>query len=539
MARISIVAVVIAAFCIFSCSSPKPASIEAVARFSNVIPRPVTATVEGNAFVVNAKTKILFDNVELKPLAEVLASQLSVAGGFALQPEQNSDEEASNSIVLSFNGADQTLGQEGYELIVSGKGVKILAPGYGGVFYGVQTLRQLLPEAIESGKKTAEVLQVATGTIRDIPRFGWRGAMLDVARHFFSVEEVKQYIDQISFYKINTLHLGLSNDQGWRIEIKSWPNLTVIGGSTQVGGGKGGFYTQEEYRDIVRYAQSKNITIIPEIDMPGHTNAALASYGVLNNSIKVPMEGRLPSPSAGILGKDQPTQLYSGTEVGFSTLSFKKEATKQFIEDVIRELSSITPGPYIHIGGDEALVTPKPEYIQFVNFFTEVVRKNNKIMIGWEEIAQGEIDSLVVAQHWSNAEHAKTAAEKGAKIIMSPAKRAYLDMQYDSLSPLGLHWAAYIEVNDAYEWDPLTFSAGLDASNILGIEAALWGETIKNLDDAEYLTFPRLTCLAELAWNPAEGRSWNEFKVRLGNHAPRFKAMGINYYESKRVEWKE
>jgi hexosaminidase len=186
--------------------------------------------------------------------------------------------------------------------------------------------------------------------------------MLDVARHFFGVDDVKRYIDLISHYKMNVLHLHLSDDQGWRIEIKSWPNLTLIGGSTQVGGGAGGFYTQEQYKEIVSYAASRHITIVPEIDLPGHINSALASYGELNGGIIVPQEGRLPSPVTStrlIDEKNKPTDLYTGIRVGWSTLRLEKEATFRFIEDVIRELAAITPGPYLHIGGDEAHVTKK------------------------------------------------------------------------------------------------------------------------------------------------------------------------------------
>jgi hexosaminidase len=198
----------------------------------------------------------------------------------------------------------------------------------------------------------------------------------------------------LSYYKINILHLHLSDDQGWRIEIKSWPNLTAIGGQSQVGGGKGGFYTQEQYKDIVAYAQSRFITIVPEIDLPGHTNAALVSY----------KEELLPGPSikleAGEKSRPVAGQPHIGTEVGFSTLSLKKESTMKFVSDVIREISAITPGPYFHVGGDEAAVTKKPDYIEFVNRFKEIVNANGKIMVGWEEIAQGDLDSTAITQYW-------------------------------------------------------------------------------------------------------------------------------------------
>jgi hexosaminidase len=336
---------------------------------------------------------------------------------------------------------------------------------------------------------------------------------------------------------MNVLHLHLSDDQGWRIEIKSWPNLALHGGKTQVGGGDGGYYTQEQYKSIVDYAKTKYITIVPEIDLPGHINAALASYGELNGGIVVPREGRIETATQGDLGKDKPTQLYSGTEVGFSTLSLSKPSTFKFVEDVIRELSVITPGNYIHIGGDEAHVTKKPDYITFINRFQEIVESNGKIMIGWEEIAQGDINTNSVAQHWHSKEMAALAASKGAKVILSPSTNVYLDMMYDKNSRIGYHWAAYIEVDSSYRWKPETKIPGVPKELVLGVEAPLWGETIKNFEDVEYLSFPRIPGVAEIGWTPTADRDWKEYKNRLGNQAKRFKALEINYYQSPLVTW--
>ncbi|MDZ7650233.1 MAG: family 20 glycosylhydrolase [Cytophagales bacterium] len=300
-------------------------------------------------------------------------------------------------IYLVVAGADEELGDEGYELSIAEDHIQLKANKPAGVFRAVQTLAQLVPM---QGGATGYVGRIATGTIRDYPMYEWRGSMLDVARHFFSVEDVKRYIDLISYYKMNVLHLHLSDDQGWRIEIKSWPNLTVHGGSTQVGGGKGGYYTQEQYKEILTYAHSRYITVVPEIDLPGHINSALASYGELILALRLPVEGRYngPQSSAGILGgKRKPTELYTGIEVGWSTLQFGKPSTMKFIDDVIREISEITPGAYMHIGGDEAHATKKEDYIKFVNHFTEVVKANGMQMIGWEEIAQGNIDGNAIA----------------------------------------------------------------------------------------------------------------------------------------------
>jgi hexosaminidase len=317
---------------------------------------------------------------------------------------------------------------------------------------------------------------------------------------------------------MNVLHLHLSDDQGWRIEIKSWPELAKHGGSTQVGGGKSGYYTQEQYSDIVNYAKDRYITIVPEIDMPGHTNAALASYPELNCSGKA-------------------TDLYTGTDVGFSSLCTNLDITYKFIDDVVRELALITPGPYIHIGGDESHSTKIEDYIPFINKVQDIVLAHGKQVLGWDDIAISSLKPNVVAQHWANVTNANMAVSQGARILMSPATKAYLDMQYDKSTKLGLHWAAYIEVDSAYIWDPATLIPGVAKENILGIEAALWTETITNMKDLEYMVFPRLPGFAEIGWSPSSGRNWSEYKMRLGKQGDRFKAMGINYYKSGKVPW--
>jgi hexosaminidase len=341
--------------------------------------------------------------------------------------------------------------------------------------------------------------------------------MLDVARHFFDVQDVKRFIDLIAHYKLNRLHLHLTDDQGWRIEIKSWPGLTGIGGSTQVGGSGGGFYTQEDYREIVDYARSRFITIVPEIDTPGHTNAALASYPELN-----------PSGEA--------SSLYEGIEVGFSTLWINNEVTYRFLEDVIRELSALTPGPYIHIGGDEAQSTPEEEYKKFIRRIQEIVIAHGRQTVAWSEIGEAEVLPGTIAQHWKGADY-QGAKEQGAKIILSPANKTYLDMKYDESTPLGLNWAGYISVKEGYDWEPGSYLHLLEESDILGIEAPLWTETVGTMKDIEYLVFPRLPGIAELAWSP-KGQDWEEYRQRLAAHGSHMDAMGINYYKSPDVDWK-
>ncbi len=450
-------------------------------------------------------------------VAQYLVDWLNRGAGTSLALETPPDRPpAPNTITLALS-SDPALGPEGYSLSIDPDRVNLSAAQPAGLFYAVQTLRQLFPAALEAGPPRSAAWIVPACTITDYPRFEWRGAMLDVARHFFSVADVKRYIDWMASYKLNRLHLHLTDDQGWRIEIKSWPDLTVIGGSSATGGGPGGFYTQSDYAEIVAYAQSRFITLVPEVDMPGHTNAALASYPALNST------GQAPN-------------LYTGTLVGFSSLCIDQPITYRFIADVIGELAALTPGPYIHIGGDEAEVTSAADYCAFMLRVQAIVAAHGKQMVGWEEIGQIELQPGSIAQCWNNAT-ARKAADQGARLVLSPAAKTYLDMQYDPSSKLGLHWAGYIEVKDAYEWDPLQEAPPASVGSLLGVEAPLWTETLTSLAEIEYMAFPRLPGIAEIAWSPPEGRCWDEYKLRLAAHGSRLAAMGVGFYPSPQVPW--
>ncbi len=481
------------------------------------IPKPVSIEVTGNSFHLSESAVIYYeDNVErLETVAEYLSSEIQRVSGITLAVEPTK-ETPKKGIYFAISNEDTSGGSdvEGYELNIGKKLISVKANAVAGCFFGIQTLLQIIPEKVPAG----EPVKFATGIIRDFPEFAYRGAMLDVARHFFSVDEVKQFIDFLAKYKMNILHLHLSDDQGWRIEIKSWPKLTEIGGTKEVGGGTGGFYTQKQYSELVKYAQDRQITIIPEIDMPGHTNAALASYAELNCNGKA-------------------TELYTGTKVGFSTLCTDKEITYQFVDDVIRELAALTPGPYIHIGGDESHVTAHDDYVYFVNRVQQIVVKHGKKVIGWDEIANAELVENATVQFWADVENTTMGVEKGAKVIMSPAARAYLDMQYDSTTHLGLHWAGYVEVDHGYSWDPATLVPGITKENILGIEAPLWSETVTNIDEVEYMVFPRLPGYAEIGWTAPGKRDWEEYKIRLAKYGQRFEDLGIDFYRSKLVPW--
>jgi hexosaminidase len=345
--------------------------------------------------------------------------------------------------------------------------------------------------------------------------------MLDVARHFFTVAEVRRFIDLIALYKLNVLHLHLTDDQGWRIAISSRPKLAAHGGSTQVGGGRGGYYTQQQYAEIVGYARDRSITVVPEIDVPGHTNAALASYGELS------CDGRAP-------------ELYSGIDVGFSSLCVDEPATYRFLDEVLGELASLTPGPYLHIGGDEVKTLSEEQYAGFVERVQQIVRAHGKRAIGWQEIIKAKLLPTTAAQYWDphgGGDAIRAAVRQGTKLVLSPAPRTYLDMKYDEHTRLGLDWAGHVEVRDAYEWDPSTLLEGVGDADVLGVEALLWSETLQSIADVERMTFPRLPGIAEVGWSPAAARGWDGFRQRLAAHAPRWSAMAVSYHRSPQVPW--
>ena len=504
----------------FACDSTPESSITTNLVEKPVIPKPVSVSATNQAFVLDENTDIYVQGSSeaLTNAAQYLADKLNPSTGLDVQVTSTTEAPESGNIFFTTSTDDDQLGEEGYVLEITEENVVLEANTAEGAFRGVQTLRQLLPAGIESKTPKEGPWYIATGTILDYPEYAYRGVMLDVARHFFSPQQVKDYIDQIAYYKFNHLHLHLSDDQGWRIEIKSWPKLAEYGGSTAVDGDAGGHYTQEDYADIVAYAKERHITIVPEIDMPGHTNAALASYPELNCDNKAP-------------------EIYTGIEVGFSTLCVEKEITYQFVDDVVREISALTPGPYFHIGGDESLVTSEEDYIKFINRAQEIVLSHGKQVMGWDEVAHAELTEGSVVQHWAEVENAQKAVEQGAKVLMSPAVHVYMDMKYDSTTELGLSWAAYIEMDSAYIWEPTELAEGISREDIIGIEAPLWTETITNPEDLEYMVFPRVIGYAEIGWTAPNTRSWEEYRERLAAHSVYLEALDINYYRSELIPW--
>ncbi|MFH9671375.1 beta-N-acetylhexosaminidase [Streptomyces sp. NPDC017405] len=485
-----------------------------------IVPAPVSVTPGGTPYRVTRATGIHVDGpAEVHRIGTYLAGLLRPATGYPLPVTDHGD----GGILLRLTQGDY--GAEGYRLHSGADGVTLTARTPAGLFHAVQTLRQLLPAAVERTTVQRGPWQIAAGTLQDRPRYAYRGAMLDVARHFFTVPQVKRYIDQLALYKINELHLHLSDDQGWRIAVDSWPRLASYGGAGEVGGGRGGHYTKADYREIVRYAASRYLEVVPEIDMPGHTNAALASYAKLN------CDGVAPPR-------------YTGTQVGFSSLCVSKKATYDFADDVIRELAALTPGRYLHLGGDEAHSTAHADYVRFMDRVQPLVARYGKTVIGWHQLTGAHPAKGALAQYWGvdgtgAAEKAQVAAaaRNGTHLILSPADRVYLDMKYTARTGPGTKWAGLVEVHRSYDWNPGTYLAGVPASAVRGVEAPLWSETVKTSAGIEYLAFPRLAGAAELGWSPAARHDWSAYRKRLAAQGPRWDALGIHYYRSPQVPW--
>ncbi|MGW3627020.1 beta-N-acetylhexosaminidase [Streptomyces sp. NPDC000880] len=494
-----------------------PARTEPVTPVPTLIPQPQAMELTGGKpFEVTADTAITVRHPapEAHRGAEQLAALLRGATGYPVPIV--SGAAVPHAITLAAD--DETPSAEGYRLDVAPGGVFLRAATPAGLFYATQTLRQLLPATVESTVPQPGPWTIPSLHVDDAPRCAWRGSMLDVSRHFFTAGEVKRYIDILALYKINRLHLHLSDNQGWRLEIKSWPRLATYGGSAEVGGGPGGFYTQEEYAGIVRYAAERHIMVIPELDMPAHVNAALASYAELN------CDGVAPP-------------LYTGSTGIHTSLCIDKDITYKFVDDVLGELADLTPGRYLHIGGDEALATKPEDYRTFIRRAQQTVHDNGKLMMGWEEVALADLAPSTVVQFWANATKARSALAQGAKLVVSPNRKAYFDMKYNAQTPYGHDWAGYTDVYDGYSWDPTTYIDGVGEAQVLGVEAALWTERVATFEEVQYMTLPRLPGVAEIGWSPVSGRAWEEYRHRLAAHGPRWSRLGWQYYRSIEVPW--
>lgn len=503
--------------------TPGPA-VSGGAITASLVPLPVLAsTDEAESFTLTARTRVVAGpGADVRAVADDLARLLRPATGFAL-PVSTTEATSppDDSIVLRLGTGDSTLGDEGYDLTILRSGVLISANAAAGLFHGMQTLRQLLPASIEANHASPGPWRIVGGRVIDYPRFAYRGAMLDVTRHFFAVADVERYIDELALYKVNMLHLHLSDDQGWRIAIDSWPNLTAHGGSSEVGSRTGGgFYTKADYTAIVQYAQSHFITVVPEIDTPGHTNAALSSYPALNcNGVAPP--------------------LYIGEQVGFSSLCANKSLTYKFLDDVVGELAALTPGPYIHLGGDEAQSTPSSDYVSFVEKAQQIVAAHGKRLMGWAEMSSAKLSKNAVAEYWNFNDQGvseQAAVTQGVKVVAAPANHAYLDQKYDNQTMLGLNWAGYNSVENSYAWDPLD-GGRISEPSLLGVEAPLWSETLHTMSDIEYMAWPRMAGIAEIGWTPQTERAWSTYAPRLAQQARGWGQLGVNFYRSPEVPW--
>lgn len=516
------------------------------------VPRSVTAGA-GGPLLVDGRLRLSVPHPDLADVSRLVTDLLGRAG-FAVE-EADDAATATPTVRLDLDpllgpapdgpdGSDRGAGPESYVLTTTADGASITAPSPAGVFYGAQTLAQLL------GPASPETMAVPPLHVHDAPRYSYRGAMLDVSRHFFDVDAVRSYIDRIALAKLNHLHLHLSDDQGWRLHIDSWPLLTGRGATGAVGGAAGGFYTQDDYRDIVAYAAERFVTVVPEIDLPGHTHAAIVAYPELAPAGYAGPPGADATTGAGADGS-RAFAPYEGTEVGFSTVDTRSEAVLRFVADVTREIAALTPGPYLHLGGDESLSTSEEDYIAFLAAASAAASATGKTLVFWHEAgASAELPDGTIGHYWDfvvprgrTAAQTRRFAENGGSVILSPSDAIYLDMKHAADDALGLEWAdGPTSVEAAYAWEPDDVIDGLDPRRVLGVEAPLWTETVDTLTGIDALAFPRLLAAAEIAWSPpasaSSERTWASFRRRLVGWQPRLDALGVGYTRAAGVDWR-
>lgn len=515
-------------------------------RVDGLIPRPAKVQKGTNYFQLPKNITLSYNNSqELKGMAERLAAQLKGSTGHDITLGTPA-RAATIELVLT---SSANTGAEGYKLDVSESGVVLQASQPAGIFYGIQTLLQLLPAEVEGNVVKDINWNIPHVIIEDEPRFGWRGLMLDVARHFFTKEEVKRYIDDMVKYKFNILHWHLTDDQGWRIEIKSYPKLTSVGAwrVNKVGTfgnfskpepdeprDYGGFYTQDDIREIVQYAQERHVNIVPEIDVPGHSLAAIAAYPELTCT-----PGKY-EPSSG-----DRFMVWPGGGQHFyglidNSLCPAKEEVYVFLDKVFGEVAQLFPFDYIHMGGDEtarnfwekspaikALMQKEKlknlDEVQsyFVKRVEKIINSKGKKMIGWDEILQGGLAPNATVMSWRGMKHGIESAKMGHEVIMTPTDFVYIDyMQSDRITEPPVY--ASLRLNKVYQFDPVP--DGVDGKLIKGGQGNLWTEQIYTLRQAQYMTWPRGFAIAEVLWSKNKTRNWNEFVKRVESQFPRLDA---------------
>jgi len=501
-----------------------------------VVPLPASVEALPSApFHLDARTAVTGD----PGATAALAALLSARTGLGLAASTGSVTGSGQGIELRIEPGGAA---ESYTLTADAASVVVRGADAAGLFYGAQTLAQLISRA-EDGWSIPAV------RIEDAPRFEYRGVMLDVARHFHPVQTVLNYIDRAAGLKFNALHLHLTDDQGWRIHLDSRPLLTERASGTAVGGDPGGFFSKDDYRRIVEHAASRHMIVVPEVDMPGHTHAVGLAY---------PELAAAPALSPGILAaaREEASDLpapgtpYEGVAVGFSSLQIHDEATYDFVADVFGELAAMTPGPYLHFGGDEALGTSADDFAEFVSRTSMIIADLDKTPIAWHEAgAAAGLHDTTIGQYWGFIEPTdgmddKTRAfvRNGARVILSPSDAIYLDMKPTADAELGLTWAnGPTSVERAYSWEPSRVIEDIDESDILGVEAPLWTETIRAAADIDRMAFPRIAAAAEAAWSVATGaddeRTWTSFRARVGRLAPLWTGLGIAFDRSDEIPW--
>ena len=509
----------------------------------NIIPQPVSVQSNAGVFVINKNTVFVApvgaDEVNLA--LKYLNDKLNNSAGFALATTSNITKKNAISVELTPDVANV----EGYEMSVTSQGINIKAQNASGVFYAVQSIRQLLPVAIENQQVTQNIVwEIPCCEIKDAPRYAYRGLHLDVCRHFFDVAFVKKYIDLMALHKFNRFHWHLTDDQGWRIEIKKYPKLTEVAAyrkETLIGSYMnkperydgtryGGFYTQEQIKEVVEYAKERFVTVVPEIEMPGHALAALAAYPELA-STKGPFE--------------------VGTRWGvYDDVFCPKEETFTFLEGVLDETMTLFPGEYIHIGGDECPKTrwKESEFCQnlmkkeglkdemelqsyIIRRIEKFVNSKGKKIIGWDEILEGGLSENATVMSWRGTDGGIAAAKQHHDAIMTPSPYCYFD-HYQSKNrktePLAI--GGFTNLEKVYSFDPTPKELSADeAKHILGAQANLWGEYITSTQQLEYMAYPRAIALSEVVWSPLEQKNWTNFKSRLSKETARLKALNVNY----------
>lgn len=522
-----------------------------------IIPAPVSFESSQTAFELGPQLQLYLESDDSKVRSHVnlFVDFLSTSGVEVKWEQSKAPRDANKAVVVSLNRkSDAVLGEEGYTLDVSSGQIKLAANEPAGIFNGLQTLRQMLPVEFESPEYQLTVpIKIPGCTITDYPRFGWRGLMLDVSRHFFPVKDVKAYIDQMSRYKLNVFHWHLTDDEGWRIEIKSLPKLTEVGAWRVERYGRfgedrpypqpgeeatyGGFYTQEQIKDIVQYAQDRNITIVPEIDMPGHSMAALAAYPELSTT----KEEKFVNPGSKF------AEWYGDGEFRMlieNTLNPTDEKVYEFIDKVMTEVAALFPGEYIHMGGDEAYHgywEEDPDIQEFMrkndienthqlqSYFVkrveQIISSKGKKMIGWDEILEGGLAEGAAVMSWRGMSGGIEAAKMGHEVVMSPTTYAYLDYTQGDHSVENSIYAD-LSLEKTYSFEPMP--EGVDPRYILGGQGNLWTEVIPTIQYAFYMTYPRALALAETFWSPREKKDWESFIKRTEQHFARFDASGTN-----------